>query len=370
MRPILAVLLSVVCACAAARTPPTPSASGAGTPATPITTLQAVTVTGVMPGPGLWKVTRGDHVLWILGVVPMLPAGMKWQSAEVADTIAASQVVIEPPGVKLKLDTNWFGKLLMLPSVYRAKHNPDDQTLADVLPPDLYARWQIERAKYLPDDHGVERERPLLAAGQLLKQGLRANHLRRSGEIVDRVKALADAHHVKLVKPQAVLEIRKPREAVEYLAAQEPQGIACLRAVVDVLEGGLPNYRARANAWATGDIEALKRVPEGSYRTACEASITGATFAEALGISDLPARIEGHWLADADAALAAHPQSFAVLPMHELLAPNGYLAALRTRGYGIVAPDAGVPEDPASSSNGAPVSSTNTPLPAPASTRR
>src|SRR6185437_15857539 len=88
MRTLSATLaLLITCAAATAQTASSPPPAAASS----ITTLQAITVTGVMPGPGLWKVTRGDHVLWILGVVPTLPAGIEWRSSEVAQTIAGSQ---------------------------------------------------------------------------------------------------------------------------------------------------------------------------------------------------------------------------------------------------------------------------------------
>ncbi len=332
-----------------------PPASSAALPAPPssITTLQAVTVTGVVPGPGLWKVSRGDHVLWILGVVPTLPAGIQWRSNQVAQVIAGSQAVIEPPDVKLKLDTNWFGKLFLLPSVYRAQRNPDGKTLEEVLPPPLYARWLTQKQRYFGDDRGIDRYKPIIAASKLLKQALKRNGLRGSGEIEDTIVALASRHGARLVKPDTTLEIREPRQAVKAFAASGPDGVACLGLVLDTLEHELPVIRQRANAWATGDIDTLRKLPESPYRDACKSAITGAGFARALGIDDLPARIERNWLDAAETALASNAQSFAVLPMDELLDAHGYLAALQARGYGVAAPDAGM-DDPATAASAAP----------------
>lgn len=346
---------------ARAQVPPASTSTVAGeataaqpAPASSIVTLQAINVTGVVPGPGLWKVARGDHVLWILGVVPTLPAGIEWRSSQVAQTIAASQSVLEPPGVKLKVDTNWFGKLFLLPSIYRAQRNPDGKTLHDVLPPDLYARWYYAREHYFGDDYSVERYRPIIAAGKLMKQALKANNLRGDGEVTDTVVALAKQHGVALVKPETTLEIKEPRQAVKAFAAKGPDGIACLALVLDVVDHELPNLRARANAWATGDIATLRATPESAWRDACRSAITGAAFAKSLGIDNLPQRVEATWLAAADTALAANAQTFAMLPMHELLAPNGYLAALQARGYVVTAPDAGLADEPASANSVAP----------------
>jgi hypothetical protein len=362
----IAAYVSICMALAATAQTPAPAESMPTTraqpaPAASIVTLQTINVTGVVPGPGLWKVTRGDHVLWILGVVSTLPAGIEWRSNQVAQAIAASQVVLESPGVKLKVDTNWFGKLFLLPAIYRAKRNRDGKTLHDVLPPPIYARWYYARARYFGDDYAIERYRPILAAGKLMKKAMQAHGLRGDGEVTDTVAALAKQHGVKLVKPQTALEIREPRQAVKAFAASGPDGIACLGVVLDAVDHQLPDFRARANAWATGDIETLRNVPESAWRDTCQSAITGAGFAKSLGIDNLPRRIEGAWLAAADAALAANIQSFAVLPMRDLLDPHGYLAALQARGYMVTAPDAGLADDDASANSVAPAGTTGSP---------
>jgi hypothetical protein len=277
--------------------------------------------------------------MWILGVVPTLPAEIEWRSAQVEQVIAGSQAVLRAPGVKLEVDTNWFGKLFLLVPVYRAQRNPDGKTLHDVLPPAIYARWYYARERYFGDDYSVERYRPIIAAAKLMQKALKANHLRGDGEIRDTVEALAKQHGIALVDTRTTLEIRHPHQAVKAFVAAGPDGVACLGLVLDMVEKQIPDVRARANAWATGDIATLRRVPESGYRDTCKSAITGAGFAKSLGIENLPVEIEEHWLGAADAALAANAQSFAVLPMHALLDPDGYLAALQARGYTVTAPD-------------------------------
>ncbi|MGH8190346.1 MAG: TraB/GumN family protein [Rhodanobacteraceae bacterium] len=358
VRVVAGIVLWFCCSLALAQVP-APASTAAAQPAaaSSITTLQAINVTGVVPGPGLWKVSHGAHVMWILGVVPTLPADIEWRPTQVDQAIAGSQTVLEAPGVKLKLDTNWFGKLFLLLPVYHAKRNPDGKTLKEVLPPAMVARWEAAKQRYFGNDRGIERYRPILAAAKLLKQALKANGLRGNGAVDDTVAALAKQHGVKVVKPETTLEIRDPRKAVKAFAAQGPDGIACLGLVLDVVDRQLPDFRARANAWATGDIATLRQVPESPYRDACKSAITGAGFAKSLGIDNLPARIEGTWLAAADTALAADAQSFAVLPMHDLLDADGYLAALRARGYTVTEPDAEPADDADGAASAAPTSS-------------
>src|SRR3954471_238877 len=75
--------------------------------------LEQVLVTGEQPGPGLWKVSKGDHVLWILGTNSPVPKRMQWHSKEVERAIAESQEVIG--NVQVKIDIGFFRSLLLLP---------------------------------------------------------------------------------------------------------------------------------------------------------------------------------------------------------------------------------------------------------------
>lgn len=305
----------------------------------PIVDLQSVTVSGVQPGPGLWKVSRGTHVLWVLGVMPAMPERVQWRSQEVTAAIAASQEVIEPPRLKLDVDTGFFGKLLLLPSAYGARKNEDGRTLQQVLPPSLYARWQVVKAMYLGSDRGIERWRPIFAAMELRKQALKRQGLRSSASIQHTIDALAAAHGVKQTATDYTLKIEHPRDAIKAFRQAGPGDLTCFARTLDSIEHELPAMTARANAWAVGDIATLRKMPDSDYRDACVAALSGAGFAHQLGISDVPARVEGVWLAAARHALAADQQSFALLPMPELLASDGLLAKLQAQGYAVLAPD-------------------------------
>src|SRR5688572_6175215 len=63
--------------------------------------LETVVVSGVQPGPGLWKVSRGDHVLWVLGTLQPLPKRMTWEPREVVAKIESAQEVLLPGGAQI-----------------------------------------------------------------------------------------------------------------------------------------------------------------------------------------------------------------------------------------------------------------------------
>lgn len=312
-----------------------------------IPVLAPVTVSGVQPGPGLWKVSRGDHVLWLLGTTSALPEHMQWRSDEVERIVAGSQEVIRAPRVKFKLDVGFFGKLFLLPSAFGARKNPDGKTLDQVLPAPLYARWSALKARYIGRDHGIERWRPIFAGIDLYREALKKSGLRSGGQIEDTVEGLAKRHGVKIVDATYQLEIKDPRGAIKAFKTAGPEDTECFSRTLDSIEHDLPAMAERANAWAVGDIATLRRLPDSRFRNACADALTESGFARQLGISDLPARVDATWLAIARQALASDTQALAVLPMDQLLTSDGFLAGLKAEGYSVQAPDGDDAAEPA-----------------------
>ena len=132
--------------------------------------MDEVVVSGEQPGPGLWKVTKGNHTLWILGTLTPLPQKMTWRSREVEKVVAASNEVIGQESVSPNI--GFFRGISLLPSLLRARYNPNGATLKDVLPAPLYARWSRLKAQYIGNDSGIERWRPMFAAIRLYSRAL------------------------------------------------------------------------------------------------------------------------------------------------------------------------------------------------------
>ncbi|WP_426701241.1 TraB/GumN family protein [Rhodanobacter sp. Col0626] len=301
--------------------------------------LPAVVVSGVQPGPGLWKVSKGGHVMWVLGTLSPLPRGMQWQSHEVEQAISESQQVLLLPSVKFKADVGFFGKLFLLPSAYSARKNDNGETLQQVLPPSVYARWQVLKQKYIGNDRGIERWRPMFAAQELYRKAIKANGLSRSGGVPSSVDALATRHGITPVSTSYEVVIAHPGAAIKAFKQAAPHDTTCFIRMLDNIEQDMPAMKARANAWATGDLPTLRQLPDSAWRDACVAALADAGFAQTLGLDDVPAKQQATWLAAARAALAGNAQTFALLPMDELLKPNGYLAKLQAEGYEVEAPE-------------------------------
>jgi len=303
--------------------------------------LPTVVVTGEQPGPGLWKVTSGDHVLWILGTLSPLPKNMHWQPKDVEAAIASADAVLDAPRVKVDADVGFFGKLAMLPTLVGVRDNPDHKTLSQMMPADLYARWIVLKDKYIGVGRGrnLETWRPIFAALELYDAAIKKTGLTRSDITGDIVRDAAKRAGVPMETPSIKLDVENPREAVNKFKDASMDDLDCFRRTLDRIDSDVVNMAARANAWATADIEALRKLPDSDLRSACFAAVTSTELARERGIADIDVRLQKTWLDAASAALAKNASSFARLPIDDLLAPDGYLAKLRAKGYSIESPD-------------------------------
>lgn len=301
--------------------------------------LQAVTVTGEQPGPGLWKVSKGDHVMWVLGTLSPLPRHMEWRSAQVDRTIAQSQELLESPTAELKVDAGFFSKLALLPSVYGARKNPGGEDLQQILPPDMYARWEVVKQQYFGNDTSIEYWRPILVAWKLYQKALNKAGLTSASGVTDAVQKLADKHDVKRTPVKYQLVVEHPRDALDTIKQTNLHDISCFNQTLSIVEHDMDLLTVRANAWSTGDIDTLRNISVNDRHESCLIAVLNADVAEQLGLHDLPQRMEAAWQQAAQAALARNAQTFAVLPMREVLSPDGYLAHLKAEGYTVQSPE-------------------------------
>ena len=76
--------------------PPAPPATVAAPPPG-VVQLQAVTLSGEQPGPALWEVRRGDHVMWIIGTMAPLPKHAQWQWTDLERVLGRASELLEAP---------------------------------------------------------------------------------------------------------------------------------------------------------------------------------------------------------------------------------------------------------------------------------
>lgn len=304
--------------------------------------MEAVVVAGVQPGPGLWKVRHGDHLLYILGTQSPLPKNMTWRSDEVTRVLELADEVLGPPGVAVNADVGFFRSLTMLPSALKAAKNPDGQKLEDVLPADLYARWSVLKQRYMGRDGGVEKKRPLLAVYELYGKALSRSGLQGGGRVVTPViEDALKARGMKRTPTQLKITLEDPKGALADFRKEtlKPQDLVCFSRTLDLIEHELPQSAISARAWAVGDWTAIRNNARADEQSACDSAWFDTETARKHGVRDVEARARAKWLETAEASLRKNRITFATMSVWTLVKPDGYLEALRAKGYEVEAPE-------------------------------
>lgn len=304
----------------------------------PTTVLDTIVVSGKQPGPGLWKVSKDDHVMWVLGTISPLPKRMEWASKEVEETVADSQELLMPPSASMKAEGAMLGGIFLIPSLMKARNNPEGQRLADVLPSEDYARWARLKQKYMGRDRGVEKRRPMMAAAELQDEALDDEDLSTRNIALQVAERAAKKHDVTITTPSVQFVLKDAKKLLRDFRNTPMQDLECFRLTLDRVEHNIESMKLRANAWALGEVDILRSLPYTDNFRACIDAIIETHIAKQSGLDNLDAKLTAAWMDAADKALASNESTFAVLPMALMLREGGLLSQLEARGYTIQAP--------------------------------
>lgn len=307
--------------------------------------MDTIEVVAQVSGPGLWEVRHGENVLWILGTQSPLPRRFEWESDEVDARLAESSLLIAPPNVSFGAGIGRVRGLMLLPSLLRARRNPDEQSLEQVVGPELYARWQPLKQRYLGRKRKVETWRPLFAAMDLWQEAIEDARMTGSGPVWRAVSKSAKKLKLAVETPQVGVEIVDPKATIRSFAQNPLDDLECFSRTLERLESDIEAMRERAEAWAVGDLESLRAMPFSDQNQACQDAFLSAVVGEQNRIDDLPQRVRDAWLESVDKALTEHRSSVAVISISSLLDPDsGLMQGLRERGYTVREPGALDPE--------------------------
>lgn len=299
---------------------------------------EKVVITGQRPGPGLWKVSKGNNVMYVFGEYAPLPVKMEWRSHEIEAILAKSQEYLPKPSFGVSV--GWWGGLKMLPFAIGVKDNPDGAKLIDVLPAETYDRWQVLKAKYIGKDNGIERQRPMFVAETLYRNGLERNGLTMRTGVHDKLDKLVKQHKLKVTYSGVQVELDNPAQAIKAFKNSPGFDTACFAKTVENLETDLEAMRERANAWAVGDMSKITSISFAEREEACKDAFLNNDAVKSIDrLRQAEQTIQENWLANAERALAANNTTFAVLSLARVLDPKGPLAQLKAKGYKVEAPE-------------------------------
>jgi hypothetical protein len=310
--------------------------------------VEVVVVTGRVPGPPLWRVVNGDRELYIFPALSPVPEGIIWDASRIEVVLAESQEVILAPDIdadfSLTVMLNPINLIRGARLLRRLARNPDDQTLEDVLPPELFQRYEALRRAYFPRDDKPERSRPLFAGTSLVERIQREEGLVSGDEVMKQVERLIRRNRdLEQTTIEVVMDLKgsfrdvaeRAEILVESLAPE--QELACFAEQLRRGESELDAMKNRANAWAQGYIDEFRGIPlPGDDDDACLLLLNESSEFET--IEELRAELDRLWLEAAERALSSNASTFAILDIVELLREDGLLARLEAQGYEVRAP--------------------------------
>jgi len=334
--------------------------------------LEPIVIYGGFATPKMWKVLKGEHVLWVLGDAPA-PAGTTWRFEEVEARLAESQLVMYPG--RVDVDIGFFeiaGMLTLLPSAYKTvTKNPDNKTLKDVLPPEVYARWRVLKAEYAPRDNDLERFRPSFAM-QKLEEKIGEKLGKELGQtnipaqpgtpplgppMRPQVDKAAKQHKVKvrtLPEVELKVDIKHLRGMLKFIRGFNLVDEQCVTRKLEYLEHRIEYVKL--NAAGMPQDKAPDRVPDCDETELLLSKLMSGEIPDTAGILKTMdsigkkvmlanQQLDAEWIAAAEAALAGNKSTLAVLSMGwngDVSRINGYVAQLRERGYEVEEPGGGV----------------------------
>jgi len=304
---------------------------GAAAPATKEDGMEVVLVTGAQPGPALWKVSSGDHVLWILGDVAPLPERMTWRSKKFEQLLANSQeILLDDSDFLLQPESRRdFDRTVTIQTL------PRPLTLQEFISPELLARAKAVQRKY--DIEGkLEWMRPWYAGSGLYYGACRSLGL------IDSPVDNEVRRRARKAKVEGTIISFKPTFEEQVALLADAASDACLSRNVAIIEDGGSGLRRLANAWSLGNISQL-RVLVPKYALLNDSwspsLLNSCKYGGPKRARDFFEKRTAGWHAEIDRALRDNRSTMAVMPIGWLLDPKGYVAQLRARGYEVVEPE-------------------------------
>jgi len=294
-------------------------------------TVEEVLVAGERAGPGLWKVRKGDHTLFLLATITPAPKKLEWRSREVESVLARAQAFV-PARPEVDADIGPIKAVQLYMQYRKLRGNAEGERLEAVLPPPLFARFEKLRTKYAPRDRSMLERRPMLAVLELQSAAVERSGLTFRSDVARKVEKLARERKVPVQRAEIKVDDARGTLA-EMGQIPLPAEIACMEVILGRIEADLANSRQRAEAWAVGDVGGLRSGAASQASATCLDSLRNSAR-----VTKLLRDFETAWLGVVTRSLERNPVTLAIADIDGLLRPGGILAQLRARGYEIDEP--------------------------------
>lgn len=284
---------------------------------------ETVVVAVKAAGPAYWHIKRGESEVFILGTVGAMPEDLAWNSAHTSEIVKGARVVLTPPTASTGFFSAawfflWHRDLLSM---------PDGQTLQGALSPALRARFEaVVTALHGPKPEKFSDDTPLIAAIKL-ENGFQESAKLTNDEPIKTLKKIARANRVKV---EQIAEYDAMGMAKELLRLPIDKQQVCLEAAVSDVEQRLEHARPAADAWASGDVKAIKAHYSPQVFIGCARLTTGFAKLYDQAVAD--------YLKVIEEALSKPGKTVLVTDVGSLLRNTGVAEKLHAQGVIIEGP--------------------------------
>lgn len=265
------------------------------------------------PEPAMWKLTKGDSVVWVMGTLSLWPADFEWKQSRFLRHLKGSRQLIVPTSQPLRkrLDPNL----------------PGNQTLQDVVTPDTYQRFaSTVRDEGLSMD-SYARMQPAWA-GYWLTADFLTRHRISSSYYPPAIRQLAVDNHIPIIEI-ADTSLKSMDEHFNRMDATDAE--ACLNNYLDNISYYQFEMPPVAAAWAHSDLKMVQQYyRDPSYITCLLNSKRSTASYNAEAANRMTDAIRG--------ALRKPGKVVAVVIITDLLRKGGVLDRLKAEGVEVTAP--------------------------------
>jgi hypothetical protein len=283
--------------------------------------VQELEVIGRRPGPAMWRVTRGDSEVVIVGALSPLPHALQWNESRVQRALDGSAALFLPPD---RARVGLFGAVGMVLRLGALR--PPHGDMEAGLSPALRARFDQTIGRLHLDPRRYRNWKPAVAGLLLVGDFRRAAGLSndKPGTTIARMARASGAQ----VRTVGTLDAKPLFDAAARMS--DTQNQACLSAALDDVAYEEAHAHPAAEAWAVGDLRGVRANAAAPLLEECLLHLPSVQALVEKGTRDAVDTI--------NRALSRPGRTVALIDLSFLLLPNGVLDRLKGEGVEIALP--------------------------------
>jgi uncharacterized protein YbaP (TraB family) len=310
-RIVLFLLIVLVCGLARADTPPSDWS-----------TIETVVVTARKPGPAMWRVTKGDSSVILIGCVDPVPKDLNWNKDGVTEALTGARELL----LNAKASVGLVEGLWYLTWHSGDVYLPSGATVESTLPEPLRKRYLAALAKSHHDADHYSSLRPPLALLRMEGDVIEAEGLtgKEPAQSIEQI-----ARHLGVsAKPVADYEALPMLRALPQMSVAANE--TCVKDALDDLDDIAAHAKPAAEAWAVGDLDTLKANWSEQRFQGCIQAVPGVSVLFQRAVHDSVAAV--------NTALTKPGKTVMIVSFGALLKKDAVLDRLKGEGLEIEQP--------------------------------